>query len=332
MSFTLPETYKILYGSSVPGGQPRIEEVPLSKPGNNQVLVKMEFAPINPSDVGVMQGTRKYTNQVPHPVGLEGSGTIVAIGDNLKVAHKVGDRVHVGGYGTMGQYLITESENCSPIYGNLPFEEAASHYINPATVYYMAVKVQQGGHKAAIHTVGASALGKMLIRYFKLKGIKLINIVRKDEQIEELKKEGADYVLNSQTPDFEAQLKEIAEKEKATIAFDAICGEFTTKVLKSQPRGSITYVYGGLAGMDVLGLGVGDLFQGKSLSGLIVFDYLEKLRTKEELPKFYNEIHELLPTVFKTDIQSVFKLDEINEALAFYQANSSKGKILIKSN
>ena len=196
----------------------------------------------------------------------------------------------------------------------------------------MAVKVQQGGHKAAIHTVGASALGKMLIRYFKQKGITLINIVRKEEQIEELKKEGTDYVLNSQAPDFEIQLKELAEREKATIAFDAVCGEFTTKILRNQPRGSITYVYGGLAGPDVLGLGVGDLLQGKSLSGLIVFDFLERLRTMRELPKFYNEIHELLPTVFKTDIQKVFKLDEINEALAYYQANSSKGKVLIKPN
>lgn len=332
MSSALPETYKILYGSSASGGQPRIEEVPLSKPGNNKVLVKMEFAPINPSDIGVMQGNRKYANLTPHPVGLEGSGIVVATGDNLKVSHQVGDRVHVAGYGTMGQYLLTEAEDCSPIHDNLSFEEAASHVVNPGTVYYMGLKVQQGGHKAAIHTVGASALGKMLIRYFKHKGIKLINIVRKDEQIEELKKEGADYVLNSQGPDFEAQLKEIAEKEKATIAFDAISGGFTAKILKNQPRNSITYVYGGLEGSDIIGLDLKDLVEGKSVSVLLLFDLTNKLRAKGELTNFYEEVHALLPTIFRTEIQRVFKLEEINEAVSYYQANSSKGKVLIKPN
>lgn len=332
MASTLPETYKTLYGSSNPGGQPKIDQIPLPKPADNQVLVKIEFAPINPSDAGVLHGTRKYTSQTPHPAGLEGSGTIVAVGQNLKVAHQVGDRVHVAGYGTMGQYLLTEAENCSPIQGDLSFEEAASHYINPATVYLMGLKVEQGGHKAAIHTVGSSALGKMLIRYFKLKGIPLINIVRKDEYIEELKREGADYVLNSQASDFETQLKELAAKEKATIAFDAICGEFTTKVIKAQPRGSIIYVYGGLAGNDVTGLELLDLAPEKSVTGLIVFTYLEKLRKNGELNKFYNEIHALLPTVFRTEIQKVFGLEEINEALAYYEANSSKGKVLIRPN
>lgn len=332
MSFPLPETCKILYASTNQGGQPTIEEVPLPKPGNNQILVKMEFAPINPSDLGVMQGSFKYINQTPHPIGLEGSGTVVALGQNLILSHKIGDRVHVCGYGTMGQYLLADSDQCSPIHNGLPFEEAASHLVNPGTVYYMGLKAQQGGHKAAIHTVGASALGKMLIRYFKHIGIKLINIVRKDEQIEELKKEGADYVLNSQAPDFEAQLKEIAEKEKATIAFDAICGEFTSKVLRNQPRKSIIYVYGMLAGPDVLGLDLKDLVEGRSVSVLFLFDLTGKLRAKGELPKFYNEVHALLPTIFKTDIQKVFKLNEIQEAVAYYQANSSKGKVLIKSN
>ena len=330
---SLPNSFKILYGSASPNGQPRIEEIPLQKPSANQVLIKMEFAPINPSDIGVMQGVRKYTDVVPHPVGLEGSGTIVAVGDGLKVQHKVGDRVHVAGYGTMGQYLLTESENVSKILqADLSFEEAASHYINPGTVYYMGVLVEEGGHKAAIHTVGASALGKMLIRYFKKKGIKLINIVRKEEQIEELLKEGADYVLNSQAPDFEAKLKELAEKEGATIAFDAICGEFTTKVIKSQPRGSIVYVYGGLAGFEVVGLSIFDLLDEKSVSGLILFDYLDEVKRKGGLEKFYDEIHKDIGTVFKTSINKVFTLDQINEAVAFYQANPAQGKVLIKPN
>jgi len=106
----------------------------------------------------------------------------------------------------------------------------------------MGVLADRGGHKAAIHTAGSSALGRMLIRYFKAKNITLINIVRKQEFVEELEKEGADYVLNSQAADFEERSKEIVQKENATLALDAIGGDFTNNILKAQPAGSETLV------------------------------------------------------------------------------------------
>ncbi len=329
---SLPQTFRILYPASAPGGQPRFEDIPFPTPGENEVVVKIEFAPLNPSDIGVMHGYGKYTNKEPYPVGQEGSGTVVSVGTNLKVPHKVGDRVHVADAGTYGQYIITNSDNVSPILGDLSFEEAASHYINPATVYLMGVRAEEGGHKAAIHTAGSSALGRMLIRYFKQKGIKLINIVRKDEYIEELKQEGADYVLNSQAPDFEAQLKELAEKENATIAFDAISGDFTGKVLAAQPNGSTCYVYGALDGVKVGGVTVTELIKDKAVKGLIIFSYIEELRKKGQLAKFFDEVHSLLPTTFSSKIQKVYKMEDLQEALVCYKDNSSKGKILLKPN
>ncbi len=170
---SLPQTFKILYPSAEKGGLPRVEEVPLVLPGENQVLVKIEFAPLNPSDLVTMGGLAYFFNRDPYPCGHEGSGTAVAVGQNLKNPYKVGDRVHVAELGTYGQYVLAETEYISPILGDLSFEEAASHYINPATVYMFGQKIDEGGHKAAIHTVGASAIGRMMIRYFKEKGIKL---------------------------------------------------------------------------------------------------------------------------------------------------------------
>ena len=329
---SLPQTYKTLYRANVPGEKPKFETVPFPTPGDNQVVVKIEYAPLNPSDILVMHGYSKYQDRDPYPCGQEGSGTVVSLGTNLKVPHKIGDRVHVADCGTYGQYILTDSDNVSPILGDLSFEEAASHYINPATVYMMGEKVEQGGHKAAIHTAGSSALGRMLIRYFKYKGIPLINIVRNDKYIEELKAEGADYVLNSQAPDFEAKLKELAEKEKATIAFDAISGLFTAKVVAAQPRDSICYVYGCLEGVEMRGITFLEIIKDKAIQGLYIFSYIEKLREEGVLAKLFDDVHALLPTLLSSKIQKIYKMEELEEALAFYDKNSSNGKILFKPN
>jgi len=322
----LPQTYKVIKGDQ--NNQPLIQEILLPKPSQNQVLVKMEFTPINPIDLLTFKNF--YGDR--EAIGLEGSGVVVAIGDNLKISHKVGDKVHVVGRGTFAQYILAKSEDISPILqDDLSFEDAASHYINPSTVYYMGMVAEQGGHKAAIHTASSSALGKMLIRYFKHKGIKLINIVRRDEVIEELKKEGADYVLNSTAPDFEERLKELAEKENATISFDAIGGDFTNKVLKAQPPKSSLYIYGFLEGNEIKNISIPELFKGKSISALYLVGYVEGLSV-EEAQRIYKETHKLLPTVLYSKIIKIFPLEQIKEALDYYLENGSKGKILLKLN
>lgn len=134
------------------------------------------------------------------------------------------------------------------------------------------------------------------------------------------------YVFHSQDPDFEERLKEIAEKENATLSFDGIAEDFTNQILKSQPANSECLVYGPLAGFEVNGISIMELFKDKTLGSLFILEYIEELKQKGEFEKFQNDVHSLLPTVFRTNIQKVFKLDDIKEAIAFYKENSSKGK------
>ena len=327
-SISLPETYQLLVTTS-PGQPPKVDTVPVPKPGENQILVKVAFAPMNPSDIASMYGG--YVQKL-NIIGLEGSGTVVALGQNLKVPFTLGQKVHLRGPGTMGQYILVDTFSAYPVIGDLPLEDAASHMVNPGTAVYMASLAQKGGHKAAIHTVGSSALGRMLIRYFKEKCIKLINIVRRDDMIQELKDEGADYVLNSTAPDFEAQLKELAEKEQATIAFDAIAGDFTNKVLTAQPPGSVIHVYGGLGGRAVNSISIMELFKGKKITGLYLSNHIEECVKNGTVQEFFKEIHSRLGTTFRTNVHKIFKLEEIHEALAYYKDNASKGKILLQPN
>jgi NADPH2:quinone reductase len=334
MNTSLPQTYRALISKD--DKQPHLEDIPLSKPGKNQVLVKMAFAPLNQTDLINIAGGYRITTNPPYPVGWEGSGTVAAIGEDLKVGFQVGDRVHVHSGGSLAQYCLSSSEDCAPIKGDLSFEEAASHCVNPSTVAYMGALVERGGHKAAVSTAASSALGKMLIRLLKQKGIKSINIVRQDKYFDELKKEGADYVLNSEASDFEEKLKEITAKEEATIAFDAINGDFTAnKLLKNMPAGSICYVYGLLSEdhkWKVWDKNKHELEDGKAVTGLIISTYIEEFKDKGQLDKLWEEIHTPLKTIFKTETHKVYPLEEICEAVEYYKANASKGKILIKLN
>jgi NADPH2:quinone reductase len=293
----------------------------------------MAFAPINQSDLLTLAGVYKLSDKPPYPVGLEGSGTVVALGEDLQVAHKIGDRVQVHSFGTLTQYCLAKSEDCAPIKGDLSFEDAASHIINPSTVVFMYALAKRQGAKAVIGTAASSALGKMLIRYFKEKGIKTINTVRHDKYFDELKKEGADYVLNSEAPDFEEKLKEIVEKEHATVAFDAINGDFPMKLLKNMPAGSIVHVYGTLSGDAKWTNPEPQTFEeDKKIDKIRYLTYIQEAKDKGELDKLYEEMHSHLKTTFKTNTQKVYPLEEIGEAIEFYQKNSSKGKVLVKLN
>jgi len=332
-SNSFPKTYKALTPSVIKGEKPYIIELPFPKPGKNQVLVKMAFAPINQTDILTCDGFNRLSAEPPYPVGAEGSGIIIAVGEDLKVPHKVGDRVHLHYGWTLAEYVIHVSEEVSTIKGDLSYEEAASHIINPTTVSHMVSTAVKGGHKAVISTAASSALGKMLIRALKEKGIKTINTVRQDKYIEELKKEGADYVLNSEAPDFEAKLKEIAAKEGATIAFDAINGDFPEKILRNLAANSTVYVYGFLAGGEVQDLWrTRHLEDGKKVTGLIYTDYMEQFKKAGEIDKFYDEIHAPLRTIFKTDVHKIFEFKDIVEAIEYTRKYSSKGKILVRLN
>ena len=327
---SLPETHKVLLVQG-PDKEPTLVDVPVPKPGKNQVLVKIAFAPIHPADIATMKCVYPTPVKPPHPVGLEASGTIVAVGESLNKPHQVGDKVFTGGLGTFAGYLLTSSESCTKIQGDLSMEEASCHFANPGTVVSFGRLVSKEGHKAVIHTAGSSALGRMMIKYFKHKGVKLINIVRKDEYIEELKKEGADYVLNSQTPDFDAQLKEIAEKEGATISFEAVAGELTGRVLRSQPDGSTCYIYGGLSSKSVERVDVFDfVFKGKTIKGFWLMPVVLDLIKNGGMEDLYAEVYGLLPTILKSSVQKVFKLEDYKEAVEFHHENSSKGKILLQ--
>src|ERR1700739_3615640 len=229
-----------------------LREVPVPAPGANEVLVRVEASPINPSDLGLLiasadmatatvTGTLErpvVTASVPKatlgalsarldkslPVGNEGAGTVVAAGESSAAQALVGKTVAIAGGAMYTQYRAVDASACLVLPEGTTARDGASSFVNPMQALGMTETMRREGHSGLVHTAAASNLGQMLVKLCQKDGIPLVNIVRKPEQEELLRALGATYVLNSASPSFATDLVEALKATSATLAFDATGG------------------------------------------------------------------------------------------------------------
>ena len=240
-----------------------IVENEIPTPNDDEVVVEMEAAPINPSDMFPLLGFADYSKgelvtdgneqkmvaPVPPqfvdamrarldqtlPVGNEGSGRVIAAGANVK--HLEGKLVSLVTGQCYQQFVKAPAFMCLPHKDDTSAEEAASSYVNPLTALGFVETLKAEGHKAMAHTAAASNLGQMVLKLCLQEGIDLICIIRSDEQAKILKDLGAKYVINSNDDDFKDQLVDAMAETGATLAFDAIgAGDMADTLLASMER------------------------------------------------------------------------------------------------
>lgn len=227
-------------------------DVPTPEPADDEVVVRIEAAPINPSDLGLLvgaadmstakaSGTKEapvITAKVPDgamramgarldqslPVGNEGAGVVIKTGSSDAAKALMGKTVAMIGGAMYAQYRTLKARDCQPLPEGTTAAEGASWFVNPLTALGMTETMRREGHKALVHTAAASNLGQMLNKICIKDGIGLVNIVRSKEQAEILKKIGAKYVVDSSVPSFLDDLTAALVETGATIAFDAIGG------------------------------------------------------------------------------------------------------------
>jgi NADPH:quinone reductase-like Zn-dependent oxidoreductase len=227
-------------------------KVPVPEPGPDEVLVKVEASPINPSDLGLLVGPADMSKakstgsgegvvvraSVPSaalpflaarldqsmPVGNEGAGTVVKAGSSEAAQALKGKTVSMVGGAMYAQYRLKKVSDCQPLPDGTTAAEGASWFVNPLTALGMTETMKREGHKALVHTAAASNLGQMLNRICLKDGIGLVNIVRNEAQAKLLRGIGAKHVLDSTSPNFMEELTEALVETGATIAFDAIGG------------------------------------------------------------------------------------------------------------
>ncbi|WP_396931345.1 zinc-binding dehydrogenase [Mycolicibacterium sp.] len=227
-----------------------LHEVDVPTPQDNEVLVRIEAAPINPSDLGLLvssadmakaevtgtkdrpvvtapiEATPALTARLDQslPVGNEGAGTVIAAGSSDAAQALLGKTVGIAGGAMYSQYRAVDARACLVLPDGASARDGASSFVNPLTALGMTETMRREGHSALVHTAAASNLGQMLVKLCQKDGIPLVNIVRKPEQEELLKSLGAEHVLNSTSPTFDADLVTALTATKATLAFDATGG------------------------------------------------------------------------------------------------------------
>jgi NADPH2:quinone reductase len=229
-----------------------LTSVPTPVPGANEVLIRVEAAPINPSDLGLLfagadmsQASRRGTQDQPvvtarvpeaalkgmtarfdisMPVGNEGAGVVVEAGSSAAAQALLGKTVAALGGAMYSQYRCVTPDQCLELPVGATPAEGASSFVNPLTALGMVETMRKEGHSALVHTAAASNLGQMLNRICLKDGIALVNIVRNRVQAELLRAMGAAHVCDSSLPSFMQDLTEALTRTGATIAFDAIGG------------------------------------------------------------------------------------------------------------
>ena len=328
---TLPEQMRAMR-QYTPGGELRMEQVDLPRPGPGQVLVKMDAAPVNPSDLALLAGAyleRSY----PFTPGLEGSGVVLAAGKGLLPALRMGKRVACspphGGDGTWADYMLTSAMNVAPLPRAVSSEQGAMMLVNPMTAMAFVHLAREGKHRAMVNNAAASSLGKMLIRITGKEGIPLINIVRKEEQVKALKELGAVHVLNSSSESFPGELSRLAKELDATLFLDAVAGSQSSVLLDAAPKGSTLIAYARLSG-DPLVADPGVLMlEEKKIEGFQLGNWFQNKGLLFKLG-FLKSVKRLLSFELSSQVSRTYPLEKAGEAIAHYKAFMSEGKILLK--
>ncbi len=372
----LPATNLTMLSLLKPEGQLELylEALPMPAPKDHEVVVKILATPINPSDLGLMVGfggdsqfraslrnglpvattdvapavMRAMASRVGEalPIGNEGCGIVVAAGASPEAQALMGKTVAVLGGSIYAQYRCLPTAMCMALPDGTDAKDGASCFVNPLTALAFTEVMKNEGHSALVHTAAASNLGQMLVKICKADGIPLVNIVRSAAQVELLKGIGAEYVLDSTSETFLADLTDALEATGATCGFDAIGGgklsgqilgcmeAAAVRRMKEYSRyGSDTfkqmYIYGGL---DMAPTTLNRSFGFSwNLSGFLLTPFLAKAGA-ETVGKMRARIVAELKTTFASHYSHEITLQEaINPAvIAAYNAKRTGEKYLIR--
>ena len=229
-----------------------LASVPTPEPADEEIVVRVEASPINPSDLGLLigpadmstakvSGTRDQpvvTAKMPEavmrmmgarldqslPVGNEGAGTVIRTGSSDAAKALMGKTVSIIGGAMYTQYRTMKVRDVMELPAGTTAADGASWFVNPLTALGMTETMRRENHKALVHTAAASNLGQMLNKVCIKDGIGLVNLVRSKEQADILHKIGAKYVVDSTAASFMDDLTSALVETGATIAFDAIGG------------------------------------------------------------------------------------------------------------
>lgn len=318
-------------------GSPRevlqVRDVPKPEPRRGEVLVRMLASPINPSDIMYVEGRYTIKPELPCTPGFEGVGIVEANGGGILGMLRKGKRVAVinGERGNWAEYTVTAARLVVPVPDAIPDEQAAAFFVNPATAIAMTrrvLAVPQG--EWLLQSAAGGELGKMIIRLGKKHGFRTMNVVRRREQVEELKKLGADEVIVESDGPIDEQVKRLTNGKGVPFAIDPVGGKTGSEVIASLGSGGRCLLFGSLsdeaislhprkllsANVRVEGFWLGDWARRQSILTMLVL---------------FREVRRLMQEgTLTSDIAGTYPLDRVAEAAEHATRPGKGGKVILK--
>jgi NADPH:quinone reductase len=311
-----------------------LSEIPIPTPKKGQVLVKMAFSPINPSDLAFLTGNYGLKKAYPVVPGLEGSGTVTESGGGFLANRLLGKRVACTapstGNGTWTEYLLTDASKCIDLNKNVSLEQGAMLFVNPLTALSFSKQAKKFNADLIVFTAAGSALGQMLTYFAAQIGLPVFGIIRKKSLKEEVLKNGFKEVFCTEDPEYLEQLKSKSKNYRRVIFFDAVGGGTVSyEVLNVLPDHTKMVIYGRLDQNAADFSPQNILFKQNSIEG---YWLSKEAQTKNllEIIMDVRKIQRMLGAGFETKVQKIIDLTEINKGLEEYYGNMSAGKVLLK--
>ena len=314
----------------------QLKDVALPEPGPGQVRVRMLASPINPSDLLVVRGRYGRLPTLPATPGFEGVGVIDAAGPGflrLLRGLKPGRRVAVlnGSGGNWQEFVVLPARQVVPVSSDLPDEQVAMFFVNPATALIMTqavLKVEPG--QWLLQTAAAGALGRIVIRLGQHFGYRTINVVRRAEQAEQLRRQGAEYVIASAQELITDKVRSLTGGAGVQYALDAVGGSMGKAAVESLGAGGRMLVYGTLSdepmALDPRVLMVGQ----KSIAGFWLSEWTRQQSILGML-KLFRQVQQLMRQgVLTSEVSSTHVLADYQRALTQAEALGKTGKVVLR--
>jgi NADPH:quinone reductase len=313
----------------------QVKDAPRPEPGRGEVRVRMRASPVNPSDLLVVRGRYGRLPQLPATPGFEGVGVIDAAGPGLLRllrGLRAGRRVAVlnGRGGNWQESVVVPARQVVPLPADIPDEQAASFFVNPASALVMTRAVLAVPAGAwLLQTAAGSALGRMVIRLGRHFGFRTINIVRRPEAAEELRRAGGDAAVATDAEPLEERVRQLTGGEGVRYALDAVGGATGAAAARCLGPGGRMLVYGTLAD-DPIPLDPRVLMVGqKRIEGFWLSEWVRDRGALAMLRLFRRITRLLRAGVLTTEVAASYPLDQIQEAVRKAEAPGRRGKVLL---
>ncbi|GAC1468415.1 MAG: zinc-dependent alcohol dehydrogenase family protein [Isosphaeraceae bacterium] len=315
-----------------PGDVLQVREVPTPEPGPGEVRVRMISSPVNPSDLLVVRGRYGVLPSLPSTPGFEGVGVVDKVGPGILGRFVQGKRVTVinSNGGNWAEFAVIPAKQARPVASDIPDDQVASFFVNPATVIAMVkhvLAVPRG--EWLLQSAAGSSLGKMIIRYCRTLGIPTINVVRRRDAMAELKTLGGDIVLSSEDGPIDVQVRAATGGVGVRFALDPVGGETGTAVFQSLAADGRLLVYGTLSG-ESLRIDPRLMIAGKRVVEGFWLGHWMRTRSIPASLLLFREIAAQMRTgVLATEVGGRFPLDRVVEASRQAEGVGKRGKVLL---